>query len=280
MKTKYAHLNELQQAELDILKEFIAICTRHQLIYYIYGGTLLGAYRHKGFIPWDDDVDIAMPRKDFERFKSFLNEFPNYLYLDTVQMKGHSWTSAQIMDTRLKIKAGNAVNAIEKCVWVDILIIDGVPNPKSLAFKLFGFAYLSARLLFKFSRFSDEVDLKMKRPWYERFFVKFAMVTHVEKVISQQFAGRLLDWVSRRYDLDKCEYVATLSGPTKLGEVQPKSWFGIGREMQFEDIVVNGMSKPEKFFEKYYGPNYMTPPPMDERNKHNVEIIESLIESK
>ncbi len=268
-------LNELQQAGLNILKVFITICKKYELTYYIYGGSLLGAIRHKGFIPWDDDVDIAMPRKDFEKFKEIQNELPDYMYLDTVDRKGHCWTPARIMDTRMVLETGFAVNRANMNVWMDILIIDGVPSPKTLKFKLFSFLYLTARLIYKFSNFSNEVDLQRKRNWYETFFVKFALVTHIEKIIPQVLAGRFLDWVSRRYDMDKCEYCATLSGALKMDETQPKYWFGTGRPLQFEDITINAMTESEKFLVKIYGEDYMTPPPPEKRNQHNIKIISS-----
>jgi hypothetical protein len=94
--------------------------------------------------------------------------------------------------------------------------------------------YLAARLLYKFSNFSNEVDLEKKRSSIESFFIGFAKFTHVEKVVNQQIAGRFLDWISRQYDLDKCEYGATLGGPQKMGETQPKEWFGKGKELPFE----------------------------------------------
>ena len=60
-------VREIQLGELSLLKSFIAICSKHDLRYYALGGTLLGAIRHKGFIPWDDDLDFFMPRKDYEK---------------------------------------------------------------------------------------------------------------------------------------------------------------------------------------------------------------------
>ena len=275
MKEKYEHLNELQRAGLNILKEIIKICDRHNLKYYIYGGTLLGAIRHKGFIPWDDDVDIAMPRKDFERLKQYQEEFPDYMFLDTIQREGHQWTAAHVVDKRLKLEVGKGQKHAEMFVWVDILIIDGVPNPKTLKFRLFGVIYLTARLLYKFSNFSNEVDLEKERSGIESLFIKFAKFTHVERIVSQHKAGCFFDWICRRYDLDKCEYGATLGGPQKMEETQPKSWFGEGRELLFEDIKVNGMAGTENFLVKFYGPNYMTPPPVDKRNQHNVKIVQA-----
>ena len=61
-------LEQLHKIQLEILDEFIRICDKHNLEYYLVGGTLLGAIRHKGFIPWDDDIDVAMMRKDYDQF--------------------------------------------------------------------------------------------------------------------------------------------------------------------------------------------------------------------
>lgn len=275
MENKYEHLNELQRAGLNILKVLIDLCQRHQLTYYVYGGTLLGAVRHKGFIPWDDDVDVAMSRKDFEKLKQHVNELPDYMFLDTIQRKGHQWTAAHVVDKRYLLEVGKGLKKAQIPVWVDILIIDGVPTPGTLKFKMFGSIYMVARLLYKFSNFSNEVDLEKKRPLHEAFFISFAKLTRIERIVNQHWAGCFLDWVSRRYDLDKCEYGATLGGPQKMGETQPKSWFGKGKEMQFEDIVVNAMDESINFLVKFYGPNYMTPPPIDKRNQHNVKLISS-----
>ena len=273
MMDKYEHLNEIQRVGLNILKEILVICKRHNLTYYVYGGTLLGAVRHQGFIPWDDDVDIAMSRKDFERLKQYQNEFPQYMFLDTIQQKGHQWTAAHVVDTRYKLEVGKGLKRAEMPVWVDILIIDGVPNPGTFKYKMFSVAYLTARLFYKFSNFSNEVDLEKEHSNIESFFISFAKITRIEKVISQHWAGCFIDWVSRRYDLDKCEYGATLGGPQKMGETQPKYWFGKGRELPFEDIMVNGMTETESFLIKFYGLNYMTPPPLDKRNQHNAKLI-------
>ena len=61
-------MNELQNKILEILKVFIKVCDKHNLKYYLKGGSVLGAIRHKGFIPWDDDIDVGMPRKDYDKF--------------------------------------------------------------------------------------------------------------------------------------------------------------------------------------------------------------------
>ena len=77
-----SRLRKLQMAELEILKEFVRLCEAHGLQYYLVGGTLLGAVRHKGFIPWDDDIDVAMPRGDYDRFAQIAPKEldPRYFY--------------------------------------------------------------------------------------------------------------------------------------------------------------------------------------------------------
>ena len=61
-------MNEIQKVELNLLKEFVKVCEKNNLRYFMVGGSALGCVRHKGFIPWDDDIDVAMPREDYEKF--------------------------------------------------------------------------------------------------------------------------------------------------------------------------------------------------------------------
>ena len=77
LNEKKISLEEIHKIELDIMDYIHKICEENQIRYYLVGGTLIGAIRHKGFIPWDDDMDIDMPRKDYERFKQVLKENPS-----------------------------------------------------------------------------------------------------------------------------------------------------------------------------------------------------------
>lgn len=264
-----SHLSDLQRAELVVFKEFIKICDKHNITYYITGGTLLGSIRHNGFIPWDDDIDIAMTRKEYNRFVEVANELPETMYLSQLDTPGHVWLVPRIIDKNTSFFLNNPTEKKQIGAWMDILIIDGVPNPGTLKFKWFGVKYLFARMLYQFSNFSTAVNMNKKRPWHESLAIKFAKFTHIEKILNPIRCGRFYDRICRQYDLDKCEYGAPLSGAMQLREAVDKSWFGQGKKYPFEDITVTGVDEADKYLTYIYG-DYMTPPPMSDRNQHNV----------
>ena len=124
-------------------------------------------------------------------------------------------------------------------------------------------------MLYQFSNFSVAVNMNKKRPWYERAAIRFAKFTHIEKILNPVKMGHFYRRICSRYDLDKMEYGASLSGSMGMKEFIPKSWIGKGTLMDFEDMQVYGIDENDTYLTHFYG-DYMTPPPMDDRNRHNV----------
>lgn len=127
------HLGPLWEAVLDIYEEFCRVCERHGLRHYVVSGTLLGAIRHKGFIPWDDDFDLAMPRPDYEKLKAiFRNEFPNHLkFMDQHNTPEFDGLFGKVMDVRREriAEVENKVGfQLSNGLFIDIFPIDGFPT--------------------------------------------------------------------------------------------------------------------------------------------------------
>ena len=121
-------MNDLQKKELELFKAFARVCEKHGLRYFLVGGSALGAIRHKGFIPWDDDIDVGMPRKDYDKFMELQSEFegtpyfiqnyktdPCYVY-NYGKLRDSSTTFIEYTYKNHRINHG---------VWVDIFPIDG-----------------------------------------------------------------------------------------------------------------------------------------------------------
>lgn len=125
-------LRPMWLASLEIYDEIAKICERHHLVYYVSDGTLLGAIRHKGFIPWDDDLDMSMPRPDYEQFKKYAKEeLPMHLkFLDWTNAKEFGLLFGKVHETRkekileLEEKVGYKMS---NGLFVDIFPIDGCP---------------------------------------------------------------------------------------------------------------------------------------------------------
>lgn len=139
------NLQQLQKTELEILLEFKRICDKYHFTYYLVAGTLLGAVRHQGFIPWDDDVDVAMFRKDFEKFQLICKSELSPKYF--LQTRGND---KQYFMQIVKIRKHNTFVCetelehldFHKGVYIDIFILDKLPKCKFLAKWAFKFQYL------------------------------------------------------------------------------------------------------------------------------------------
>ena len=120
-------LTEIKQVELGILDYIVDICNKYNLIYYLSYGTLIGAIRHKGFIPWDDDIDISMPRDDYEKFLKITSSGQiNSKYKCLVPLvDGYYYEFAKVIDTSTIVE-DVSVQSTENGVWVDIFPLDGL----------------------------------------------------------------------------------------------------------------------------------------------------------
>lgn len=114
----------------DMLLAYSNYCDENGLEYYLCGGTLLGAIRHKGFIPWDDDIDVLMPREDYERFLKLSEEkkIAGHLQVVSNQQGTLEYPFAKVTDTRTVIEYETVCNEQNSNLWIDVFPMDGLPN--------------------------------------------------------------------------------------------------------------------------------------------------------
>ena len=264
-------LRQLQLKELELLKFFQQVCKEHNIEYYALGGTLLGAVRHKGFIPWDDDIDVGIPRPDYERLCKILEEMSG-----TGKIKFRSYKNSEdyiryfghIEDTTFKVVRHDKLKAEETYAWIDLFPLDAMPN-NALLRKLKVFQVLVLRALFRFSCFDTLVDVHKKgRPLHEKILVWIGLHTPIQKLFNTKSCLRALEHALTSTSYEKSDYLVNAMGAYKFREMFHKKYYGKGRMYPFEDTEICGPEDYDFVCKQLYG-DYMTPPPPGKRATHH-----------
>ena len=265
---KTHELSSLQRQDLEILKEFQRICEANHLKYFVVAGSMLGAVRHHGFIPWDDDIDVAMPRADYDRFLEIAPAQLNSAYsLESPRQREHVTIVSTIVSNKGGYTLNNAQKTLHTGAWIDIMMIDGVPAP-GLRRKIHWYRYMMLRAMYQISHFDEVVDQNRERPGYEKAIIKFAKVTRMQRLLNPEKINAKIEKLMRSVPYERSEYVATYCGIYRQNEIVPKAWYGQGTPYPFEDTTVYGLDDADKYLTQLYG-DYMTPP-KDISGRHNV----------
>lgn len=269
------NLRDLQLVELDLLKEFLRICEKYHFRYFALGGTLLGAVRHKGFIPWDDDVDVGMPRPDFIRFEQIIaKELPEYFHYKSIgRTPGYTHYVPRMTDGRVKVIDSSAAEVKEKEAWIDIFPLDGMPGGKYRR-KIHCLRLLFARMRVNYSLFSTNIDLKKENPpYYQKPLIQIVKVFPVEKIFKTEKELARLDRLMQKYSYDDSPCLINFMGIHKLKEMFPKKYYGDGAFYDFEDVKLMGPKDYDFVLRQMYG-EYWNPPSKEEMNHHHTRIKE------
>lgn len=260
-------IRDVQMVCLDIMKDVHKFCVEHDIKYSLSGGTLLGAIRHGGFIPWDDDMDIQMPFPDYQRFiNSYYSEKGYKLY--TKESSPIKIRIGRVCDNeRTFVDQGGFPWICEDIgIWIDVIPVYGAPsNYKEM-----------------YSHLKKVNKLGKKVSWWRKKEVEWGTIKYyctprkfvrfvIKKICSYFISDNcLLDYSKEleKYDYDTSEYF--FAAPKYgMGEWQPKSNMSSYILHPFEDTVFYVMSGFENNLRSLYGDSYMEIPPEKDRINHN-----------
>lgn len=271
-------LNKLHSVQVQILSDFIAVCEKYNLTYFVVYGTAIGAVRHHGFIPWDDDIDVAMLREDYDKFcKIFPKELGKEYSLLTPEMDGRyacTVTHIQKKGTKFVSEASQDLKC-EQCIFMDIFPLDYVAKEKRAALRQARYSNILGRLLFLSGTAYPVIPYKGVAGKIAKIIC--VMIHYFLKIlrITPCFLYKKYVSVVTRYNgrKDKSEYVTSFEYANGLKDrVKRDELFPI-QKISFESLQVNIPANNHEFLTKVYG-DYMKIPPEEERVNHMPLIIQ------
>ena len=265
---KIENIREVQMISLNLLEVFDAFCKEHELLYYLAFGTLLGAIRHKGFIPWDDDIDLMMPRGEFDKLVDLNIEepFPNIRFYSYKQDGLYQNTNFRVSDENTVVDLLKIENPVNQGIWLTVFPIDNIPdNEKERSFFLKKIFY-KYKLLFVVT---EKDSFLQTRPIYIRFGVSL-----LKKVVGNKKRRDLyyaFHELLKKYHDANTRDVAILTIGTGN-----KSYFSRRSIENIEYCEFEGKEYPiptgyDEVLRNYYG-DYMQLPPVEEQiPKHSFD---------
>lgn len=266
-KLSEEQLAQLKNTELQILKEFDKLCKTNGLTYFITAGTLLGAVRHKGFIPWDDDIDVVMLRKDFKKLNGVCKKaLPEGLFLqDKKNDKGYPFHFDKIRldNTEVVDPFLEGVN-MHKGIYIDVFPVDKCPENNKLAQFMFKWvSTTSYALIAKQNKDFDFDYTKKSAHMLYHFMIKMprgfviAMRDFVVGIFNVFCSGKKLCTVSGAHGFPR--------------ETYKSEWFEEKIMLPFESGEYPAPKGYDSLLTNMYG-DYMKPPDDDEKSGHFTSV--------
>ncbi|MBR2189852.1 MAG: LicD family protein [Eubacterium sp.] len=258
-------LQKLHSLELELAKELRRICARHRIRYFMIAGTLLGAVRHGGFIPWDEDMDFGMLRADYNRFlaacETELDHGRFFLQTtDTDPAYTYAFAKLRLNGTEI-VEALSQDAGAHNGIYIDIFPFDNVPDQPVL------------RRLHRLERYVWKNMLAVRlgyRNGQKRAAILQKMLKTAAAVLPHRFILRQKERAFVRYNGRQTKRIVTAEGSYRYDrETIPARYARKLRSLPFEDTTFPAFTEYREYLEHMYG-DYMQPPPADQRDKHTV----------
>ena len=265
----FDYLPHLHRCELLIVNEIKRLCEKNGIKYFMIAGTLLGAVRHRGFIPWDDDMDIGMLREDYERFISAAEtDLDSRFFIQTTETDAYYGLSfAKLLLKNTSLVENNAANGI----FVDIFPFDAVPESPKEESKHKKRTYFLKRLLLA----KQNYRVCGKKEYAKRLV--YSGLKFVSLFYSREKLCKKLQSECRRYNIPNKmpERIVNIGGAYGYSrETIRCEWVDSTVELPFEEFTFAAPVGYKAYLEYFYG-DYMTPPPEDKRyNRHGVTDLD------
>ncbi len=250
-------LREIQNKLLEMLNWFHEFCAQNGLKYFAIGGTLLGAVRHKGFIPWDDDIDLGMPRDDYKRFLSLAKGLIDSRFVaETADdgKEGFIYSFCKLYDTSTTVVYKTKYKT-KRGLFLDIFPLDGIGETLEEGVKNYRKVEFKNRVIS-----AKRGKISKNKPFYQNASVFIA------KFIPYNWhkALKKLHALCEERDYNTSKFVGNLFGRWHEHEIVEREWFGEPKEYEFENIRICGPNDADSYLKSIYG-DYMTLPPEQNR---------------
>lgn len=250
---------EVQYRLLSLLDKFHQFCKENNINYSITSGTFLGAIRHNGFIPWDDDIDVGLTRKEYEKLLDAISKHTNELYFIGAELNNGIWPFIKLIDKTTIIKENGSTR--QEYLWIDIFPFDNSPLkifPKVI--------HLTTKriLVYKINDYLGIQSLKTNsflKKIYNNILYKISKNISIKSIALKHIK------VSSIFQNKKMNYVGDIIWGTKP---IPRYLFDDLVDYQFENITVKGFKEYDTYLTCIYG-DYMKLPPEDQRVNHGIK---------
>lgn len=260
-------LRQIQMIELEMLMEVDRICKKCGIQYILDGGTLLGAVRHKGFIPWDDDADVAFLRSEYEKFRVACEtelDTERFYFQDYRNTLGYRWGYGKLRrkNTRF-IRINQEQMPYEQGVFIDIFPHDNMPDfePMRSLHDLHCFVYRKA--------FWSEIGKNTASGVCKKIY------RVLNKIPATNLYSAYEDFISKSLKIATTK-VRCLTYPLPKKAGFDKKWYTELKEFEFEGKLFQGPKDFEGYLSYHYSQNYLNMPPVEERKIHPVSELKLL----
>lgn len=255
-------LDNVKKIEVDILKYIDEVCKKNNIEYFLYGGSLIGSVRHEGFIPWDDDIDIALLRNDYDKLVEVLKNEKNkkFLFMDNSTNENYYYPFAKVIDARTYMKENNMQEIPNYGIYVDILVIDKITSNRFKQKRIFNKRKKFQRLSIYYAM--EKIEEKNLIKKIIKYYYKYkAKIIGIDRVIKNynDFAHK-----QNRKNENSKNCVCNWTSYTFKYEIQKKSNFEEFIDGKFEDLNIRIPKDYDSILTTIYG-NYMELPPIEKR---------------